>query len=138
MIDLGTLGGSVSGAFAVNTSGQVVGYSDSRNTAGFGVSRAFSWTQAGGMIDLSPESTFSAALAVNASGQVVGYSDRSENRDFHAFLWTQAGGLIDLGTLGGGTSVALAVNANGQVVGYSDIGFNTDGVHPLAATTSGA
>src|SRR5207247_8036664 len=57
MIDLGTLGGMNSLAEAVNDRGQVVGWSDTPADTGVGVaccsvSRAFSWTQAGGMLDL--------------------------------------------------------------------------------------
>src|SRR5438046_8558798 len=48
LMDLGTLGGNRGVARAVNNSGQVVGTS---STAG-GKNRAFSWTAAGGMIDL--------------------------------------------------------------------------------------
>src|ERR671930_852533 len=71
-IDLGTLGGSTSYGYAVNDSGQVVGYS---YTAGDAEYHAFSWTHAGGMVDLGTlGGTSSIALAVNASGQVVGSS----------------------------------------------------------------
>ena len=49
MIDLGTLGGgSYSSAIALTESGQVVGFG---YTATW-VSRAFSWTAEGGMVDL--------------------------------------------------------------------------------------
>src|SRR6266446_6992546 len=51
---------------AINASGQVVGESD---TAG-GSRHAFSWTAAGGMIDLGTlGGAYSAATAVNDSGQ---------------------------------------------------------------------
>ena len=46
-IDLGTLGGTNSGAAAVNASGQVVGFA---GTAGNAASHAFSWTENGGMV----------------------------------------------------------------------------------------
>ena len=40
MQDLGTLGGTYSGGFAINASGQVTGYAD---TAGDGLYHAFLW-----------------------------------------------------------------------------------------------
>jgi len=88
MVDLGTLpGGTNSRATAVDN-GQVVGYA---MTAGAEfVEHAFSWTQAGGMVDLGE----GEAIAVS-NGQVVGY-----NAGGHAFSWTQEGGMVDLGTLG--------------------------------------
>jgi probable HAF family extracellular repeat protein len=112
MTDLGTLGGTVSGASAVNGSGQVVGYS---RTAGDAESHAFSWTQKGGMIDLGG-GYFSEAVAVNDGGHVVGYSGT-------AFSWTQQGGM---GTLGGSYSNASAVNGSSQVVGESSTAGNAE------------
>ena len=50
MVDLGTLGGTYSAATALNDGGQVVGISDDRRWP----NHAFSWTQAGGMVDLAP------------------------------------------------------------------------------------
>jgi probable HAF family extracellular repeat protein len=48
MADLGTLGGTLSDASAINELGQVVGTS----TTAAGERRAFLWTASGGMIDL--------------------------------------------------------------------------------------
>src|SRR5439155_1354085 len=94
-IDLGTLGGNAS-ANAVNDSGQVVGWSNPTGDFRF---HAFSWTPAGGMVDLGTlGGSDSFALAVNAGGQVVGGVSGTRNR---AFSWTPAEGMIDLGTLGG-------------------------------------
>jgi probable HAF family extracellular repeat protein len=70
MIDLGSLGGGYSNAFAVNAKGQVVGVSA---TAGDLEQHAFSWTQAGGMDDLGTlGGSYSMALDLNNNGQVVG------------------------------------------------------------------
>ena len=114
MIDLGvTTGGTASWAYAVNGNGQVVGQS-----TGTGVSHGFSWTQAGGMVDLGQ----GWANAVNGSGQVVGVSYANVDNAQRASSWTQAGGMVDLGTLGGSRSQALAINTSGQVVGISRTG----------------
>jgi probable HAF family extracellular repeat protein len=119
MVDLGTLGGSLSEARAVSESGQVVGYS---YTAGNSEVHAFSWTANGGMIDLGAlgggYSVARVAVDVSDSGQVVG--DSTADRSSRAFSWTPSDGMVDLGTLGGDSS-AYAVNESGQVVGYSYI-----------------
>ena len=85
MIDLGTLRGHPrSHATAVNDNGQVVGLSSPAD----GLStRAFSWTQAGGMVDLGTlGGSVAHALAVNETGQVVGQSTQADG-SFHAVLW---------------------------------------------------
>jgi len=135
--DLGTLGGSYSQAYALNDDGHVVGYS---YIAGNTTQHAFSWTQAGGLVDLGlpPGGTASFATAVNASGQVAGYFSGAGIA--HTFFWSQSVGLIDLGTLGGAYSypAALSPNAmndNGQVVGYSTTASGTQ--HAFSWTQSG-
>ena len=57
MVDLGTLGGAYSQAVAVNDNGQVVGSSRLAERR----AHAFSWTAAGGMVDLGTLGGFSAA-----------------------------------------------------------------------------
>lgn len=72
MIDLGTLGGTNSYAFAVTDTGQVVGNSNRAE----GSMHAFFWTQAAGMIDLGTlGGRNSFAASVNGAGQVVGFSE---------------------------------------------------------------
>jgi len=85
MIDIGTLGGNLSGAIAVNDRGQVVGFS---SIAGDVETHAFSWTASRGMIDLGTLGGESAiAMAVNRRGDIVGYSYTAGNASVHAVLW---------------------------------------------------
>ena len=115
IVDLGTLGGAWSQAFAINDAGQVVGLSETAD----GFPRAFSWTASSGMVDLGTlGGTWSEAYFVNAAGHVIGTSETADGAQ-HAFSWID-GTLHDLGTLGGPFSEPRAVNASGQVVGGSE------------------
>ena len=103
-VDLGTLSGVWSYPHALNNSGQVVGRSAVGPPGGGGpfdlYVHAFSWTAAGGMVDLGTlGGNFSYAEDVNDSGHVVGASTTASG-EYHAFLWTPAGGMVDLGTMG--------------------------------------
>jgi probable HAF family extracellular repeat protein len=73
LVDLGTLGGSTSGATAINKSGEVVGYA---TTLGDAATHAFRW-RGGTMTDLGvlPGGGYSCANAINDRGQIVGTSD---------------------------------------------------------------
>ena len=125
MVDLGTLNDSLgaSVATALNDSGQVVGYSnvnDVNNDA-----HAFSWTAAGGMVDLGtlggsqsfpgadvtgsdPAAcvTEYGAQAINGNGDVVGRADTPSGAT-HAVLWSPKPQL----------SVSLAGSGSGTVSG---------------------
>ena len=95
---------------AMNANGQVVGWSTVGEESYY---HAFSWTVAGGIVDLGvlgDGAKISNATAVADGGQVVGQAGP------RAFLWTTANGMTDLGSLGGGQSVATAISANGQIV----------------------
>jgi probable HAF family extracellular repeat protein len=111
---LGTLGGSRSYAYDVSADGSVV-VGSAENTAG--QSRAFRWTQVGGMLDLGTlGGSGSVAYGVSADGSVVVGSAENTAGQSRAFRWTQVGGMLDLGTLGGSGSVAYGVSADGSVV----------------------
>jgi len=71
-VDLGTLGGNVSYANAINASGVVVGSSET----GSGQTLAFRWTLAGGLVPLStlPGDDGSAAADIDDQGNILGVS----------------------------------------------------------------
>ena len=129
--DLGTLGGSRSGAWGINRSGQVVGDS---SIIGDTPVHAFR-TAANSAIDPSTDDlgtlggSDSWAYGINDSGQVVGQSTIDGNAAAHAYR--SAPNLAinpttdDLGTLGGSVSVAWSINSSGQVVGYSYVSGDT-------------
>ena len=114
--ELGTLGGAVSQAKAVNRLGQVVG--TSRDA--LGRTRAFLWHEDLGIVDLKPlTGVNTSANDINENGEIAGGGDTGFG-DFHAYLLSE-GTSFDLGTLGGNESEALAVNRRGHVTGHSRV-----------------
>ena len=136
MQDLGTLGGPYSGAFGVNASGRVTGYS--ANAAD--TDRAFLWTS-GTMSDLGALVAsglgyeWSYGYGINATGQVAGVA---YNATFaNSFAWFYTGTSVKgLGQLGGGNAEAVALNDAGQIVGFSTNGAGDNRAFIVTGSTS--
>lgn len=125
-IDLGTLGGTYSRAWAINNFGVVVGDSDTAD----GTSHAFRWDpRSRRMSDLGTlGGDYSTATAINDLGQIVGVARTSQFLG-HAFRWDPwSGRMHDLGTLPNSvTSVATGINNRGEIVGNTNnVGDFTD------------
>jgi probable HAF family extracellular repeat protein len=117
--DLGTLGGPNGWANAINSSGQVAGYSQTAS----GAQHATLWNGTT-ITDLGTlGGTVSSAYGINGVGQVVGGANITGDTAQHAALWNGTT-IADLGTLGGANSVASSINNAGQVVGSSYIAGN--------------
>lgn len=116
LVDLGTLGGLYSAAYAVNSLGTVVGKAD---TDTLGTTHAFAWAD-GQMADLGTlGGANSVAYAVSDTGAIAGASDMNDIGTRHGFLYA-SGQMQDLAPLPGlTTSAAYALNAAGQVAGTS-------------------
>ena len=103
MIDLGTLGGTLSDAIAINDKGQVVGRSIVTDVPF--VRHAFLWEK-GQMTDLGAVApcTRSTANSINSSNQIIGglgacTNDPSELTYFSAFYVEKGKPMVDLNTL---------------------------------------
>ncbi|MEP7057146.1 MAG: hypothetical protein ABI809_05180 [Caldimonas sp.] len=149
MIDIGTLGGRDSQAFAVNDLAEVVGDSklapDAVNNP-FDSPHAFLSQGIAGPRDLGTlGGTYSTAVALNMryplDSQVVGTSSTTGDAAVHAFLWTgnvwNGGTMVDLNSLiaansGWELKAARAINNKGQVVcdGYRNGSFRAVRLDP--------
>jgi probable HAF family extracellular repeat protein len=114
--DLGTLGGSATVAAAVNSSGQVVGYTSIPGDDVYG-RHPFLWDH-GTMQDLGllPGYRGCTATAINDGGQVVGWCE-NDLPPARAFMWSAASGMVDLGLPD--DTEPLGMNNHGDVVGFT-------------------
>ncbi|HVO61098.1 MAG TPA: hypothetical protein VMT53_09185 [Terriglobales bacterium] len=119
--NIGTLGGSYTFPWAINSKGQVVGQA---SPPGDTTLHSFLWWK-GVMTDLGeiPGDFGSVAFGLNDAGQVVGGSC-DQNSDCRAFLW-QDGVMTDLNTLvkPGSTPLYLFfgndINSRGEIAFYA-------------------
>jgi probable HAF family extracellular repeat protein len=120
MNDLGTLGGTTSIAYGVNSNGEVTGMASVPGPGTFSENvHAFFYT-GGVMRDLGTlGGEASWGYAINDNGQITGYALTRDNAGSHAFLYS-GGAMHDLGVLVlGGFSTGYAINVSGHVVGNS-------------------
>ena len=126
MTDLGTLGGTYSKPYGLNSRGQVVGASSLNGDVGCNGSgidncetHPFLWEH-GSLMDLGTLGGSSGgALAVNDLGEIVGVASNQNDQAFLAFVWKK-GVMTSLGALkGDDCSIAKAINSRGQIVGTS-------------------
>ena len=106
LIDLGTPGGTSSGANAINDLGHVVGCVLGSNN----LSYPFLWDRNTGMLDLSAGNTipkYRTAGDINNAGTVLGIT----------FIWTRDKGMVLLDTPTGGQSFARSINNAGKIAG---------------------
>lgn len=125
IIDLGSLGGDYSEAYAVNDFGYVVG--DSCLDSACSRMHPFIWSESTGMHDLGTlpgGNPYAIASGINLWGQVAGSSAFAQGLpgDTHAFVWRKSVGMHDLGTLGcPDITGANGINLFGQVTGTSTV-----------------
>jgi probable HAF family extracellular repeat protein len=144
-INLGSLGGTVNTAAAINNRGEVVGGSQISG----GALHTFLWTKEEGMRDLGTVETDLGSLpggmgGINNKGQVVGASCVNDpscnlgnpNLQIRAYLW-QEGKMRDLNSLVAGKSplyllLAFGINDAGEVAGFGVTGAGQ--IHAFLAT----
>lgn len=120
-------GGGFCVANDINSSGSVVGASNTSK----GDTHGFIWSQSGGRLgrirDLTPNGDMSYATSINEAGQVAG--QHTTQTAGNAAIWTLIAGsyvMTDLGTFTGTESWAMDINDAGFVVGFARRGDLTE------------
>ncbi len=118
--------GALCYAEAISDPGQVVG-----NCVNGFERFAFSWTAAGGMVEIRLEGTSNTyARLVNNAGQVGGDSG------IGAWAWTQQGGTVLIRPANGWSTNLLGLTQSGHFVGYTTQLFPSTGVQHAFAWTA--
>jgi len=119
MVDLGSLGGTVSVAGAINSLGAVVG---GASFPGDLIVHGFYWTPGSPLVDMGTLPGLATASynpsALNTNGVAVGTCFAPDGTSV-AFTWSKATGIKKLVGLGGTINNALAINSSGVAVGTS-------------------
>lgn len=128
--DLGTLGGTISQAFSINNSGQIVG---SAYTAGDASSHATMWNGTT-VLNLTPGVSGNEARGINEAGQAVGQSIIRFNPGpsgwrARATVWSGTTLTVLDPLLETTHSAASDINDSGQIVGRSIIGSFSGAYH---------
>ncbi len=111
--DLGSLGGATSAAFALNSTGQAVGWA--ATPSGYSEALAFSGGSPQNLVT-GTSWTEGRATGINDAGQITGTV--YENGAAHGVVWS-ANGIVDLGV----NTSAAAINAAGQVAASGSQAF---------------
>jgi len=149
-VDLGTLGGASSYAADINQGNTVVGWSETSS----GMTHAFRWTAADGMVDLGtlPGDAMSRAVAVldgttQSGAQILGVS--GQDGRWTPVVWSSSGSVSALPIPlipGFGTALPTGFNTQGNVVGFDAEGIGlqqgwvwseSDGKYNLSANVQG-
>ena len=144
MQDLGVLGGAVTfpaaqgknaTAYAINTAGQIVGYSTYNGASSIYAQHAFLTTANGPMQDLGTlGGSYSYAFGINNPGAIVGSTYTTGDAVQVGYLYV-GGTMYDLNTLipaGSGYSVntAWAINDSGQIAATAQL-LSDGSYHPV-------